>query len=402
MPQLLPAQLRHRGPGRIHPSLDIVRRAAQTLGDPQAGLTSVRIAGSNGKGSTAAMLEAILAAHEVRTGLYTSPHLVRVEERIRVAGRPLSPAVMSSCLERLEQFPDLTFFEALTLTAVLAFRRAQTEVAVLEVGIGGRWDATRIVPAVVAGLTNVGTDHRSWLGLSREEIAAHKGAALADATVAVLGPGVDEDIVPSLGASRAIAAGRLVRMTAGATDGAVADWGTGPVPVEVPLAGAHQVANLHLALALARAAADVGIAPPLDGPAVRRGLVNVSWPGRLSTHRVAGREVLLDCAHNAEGAAALAAHLERGRQRFNLLFSCLDDKPVVEMAARLQPLVGEVVVFELDDERAAPLDRLQSAFVGARTAGSALEGLGRLEDPVLATGSLRVVGALLEYRERGG
>jgi dihydrofolate synthase/folylpolyglutamate synthase len=372
------------------------------LGNPQRGLTSIRIAGSNGKGSTAALLEAILAAHEVRTGLYTSPHLVRVEERIRLAGRQISSAEMSACLERLERFPELTFFETLTLAAVLAFREAGIEVAVMEVGIGGRWDATGIAGSVVAGLTNVGSDHQSWLGFSREAIAAHKGAVLADATVGVLGPGVDEEILPSLGASRAIAAERLVRLSSGAAGAVEADWGDGPVPVTVPLAGSHQVANLHLALALARAAADVGIAPPLDGPAVRRGLASVSWPGRLSMHRVGGREVLLDCAHNAEGVTALTAYLESGQPRFNLLFSCLDDKPVAEMASRLQPLVGEVAVFELEDERAAPLDSLRSAFVGAHAARNALEGLGRLEDPVLATGSLRVVGALLEYGELGG
>ncbi len=402
MPHLLPAQLRRRGPGRIHPSLDAVRAAAQALGDPQRELASVRIAGSNGKGSTAAMLEAILTAHEVRAGLYTSPHLVRVEERIRVAGKPISPTAMSACLERLERFPELTFFETLTLAAVLAFREAGTEVAVLEVGIGGRWDATRIATSAVAGLTNIGTDHRSWLGSTREEIAAEKGAALTDVTVAVLGPNVDEAIVPSLGVPGAIPATELVRLTAGEMGGVEADWGDGAVPVEVPLAGAHQVANLHLALALARAAADIGIAPPLDGPAVRRGLAGVCWPARLSTHRVCGREILLDCAHNAEAVAALATYLEGRRRRFNLLFSCLDDKPVAQMAARLQPLVGEVVVFELDDERAAPLERLRAAFTGAREAASVLEGLEMLEDPVLAAGSLRVVGTLLEYGERGG
>ncbi|HHQ48980.1 MAG TPA: bifunctional folylpolyglutamate synthase/dihydrofolate synthase, partial [Acidobacteria bacterium] len=191
MPHLLPLRLASRSPGLIHPRLDLLRSAAADLGHPQAAIPTFRIAGTNGKGSTAAMLEAVFAAHGLATGLYTSPHLVRVEERIRVRGRDVDRSTLEAALDLLERYPELSFFETLTLAAWLIFRDAHLDAAILEVGLGGRWDATSIAPCAVAGLTNVGTDHGRWLGTDRHAIAREKAAALEGAEVAVAGPGVE-------------------------------------------------------------------------------------------------------------------------------------------------------------------------------------------------------------------
>ena len=163
----------------------------------------------------------------------------------------------------------------------------------------------------------------------------------------------------------------------------------------MPLAGDHQVQNLELALALAQGAVAAGLFPALELESVRRGLEDLEWPGRLSTHLVAGRKVLMDCAHNLEAAGALARELSTRTERYNLLFSCLEDKPLEGMAEVLRPLVNEVGVCSLADERAMPLHRLQAAFSGASATASPLEGLDRLADPVLAAGSVRLVGELL-------
>jgi dihydrofolate synthase/folylpolyglutamate synthase len=353
------------------------------------------VVGTNGKGSTAMMLERVLAAHRLDTALYTSPHLVRVEERLRIRGRMVTRPELEQGLERLAPFPDLTYFETLTAAALLLCASSGVGCAVLEAGMGGRWDATRVAASRVAGITNVGTDHGSWLGSDRAAIAADKGAALAAADIAVLGPGVDEEIVHCLDAPRAVRARDLVRLVPLAGHRVRAEWDGERVEVDVPLAGRHQLDNLHLALALARAATLAGLCPALRAEAVAEGLARVHWPGRLSRHRLQGREVLLDGAHNREAAEVLASHLAQSPVRYNLLFSCLDDKPVEAMVAALRPMVGQVVFCPLDDDRGMSLDRLVATSPDATAAADPWEALDLLADPVLATGSLRLVGSLL-------
>jgi len=337
----------------------------------------------------------VLAAHGLAVGLYTSPHLIRVEERIRIRGAPIAPDELERHLQVLERHPDLTFFETLTAAAFLAFAQAGLDVTVLEAGMGGRWDATRMAGSAIAGLTNVGSDHAEWLGERPEERAADKGAALAAARWPVLGEGVAPELVPHLGAGPFLDATRLVGLEPAPGRRLVLSWDDISTELVPPFAGRHQTANLRLAVALARCAADAGWIDRLRPAAVREGLARASWPGRLSVHRILGRRVLLDCAHNAEGAEALARYLADAPILYHLLFSCLADKPVEAMAASLRPHVGNIVVFELDDERAMPIDRLRAAFPEAEVAPSALGALQRLPDPVLAAGSIRVAGELL-------
>jgi dihydrofolate synthase/folylpolyglutamate synthase len=395
MHRLLPLSLERRHPARIRPQLARIREVLGALGDPQLRVPSALVVGTNGKGSTAAMLESVLAAHGLEVGLYTSPHLMRVEERIRINGSPIDAADLAAHLAALECYPDLTFFETLTAAAFLAFAGSGLDVVVLEAGMGGRWDATRVAGSLIAGLTNVGSDHAAWLGERVEERAADKGAALMAARFRVLGDGVAPEIVTHLGEGPFLSAAELIGLEPRPRGRLQLSWDDASIEVALPFPGAHQLANLRLALALARCAAGAGWIERLRPDAVRDGLARADWPGRLSLHRVLGRWMLVDCAHNLEGAEALARHLAQGPILYHLLFSCLDDKPVEAMARLLRPQVGNVVVFELDDERAMPLSRLRAAFPEAEAAPSVEAALERLPDPVLAAGSLRVVGELL-------
>jgi dihydrofolate synthase/folylpolyglutamate synthase len=395
MHRLLPLSLARRRPGRIRPQLDRIRHALAELGQPQAALPSILVVGTNGKGSTAAMAESMLAAHGLAVGLYTSPHLVQVEERIRIRGTPIDRAELERHLEVLDRFPELTFFETLTAAAFVAFAEAGLDCAVLEAGMGGRWDATRTAASAVAGLTNVGSDHAEWLGERAEDRAADKGAALTAARWGVLGEGVSPELIEHLGSGPFLEASHLIGLEPAPGGRLVLSWDGGSTEVVPPFVGRHQATNLRLAVALVRCAADAGWIDHLRPDAVRDGLARACWPGRLSAHRIVGRRVLLDCAHNAEGAEALARYLADAPMLYHLLFSCLEDKPVEAMAAALRPHVGNIVIAELDDDRAMPIDRLRAAFPEAEVAPSVLAALQRLPDPVLAAGSIRVAGELL-------
>ena len=401
MPQVLPLSLQGRRPGRIRPELGPLRRVLGRLGDPQLAVPSILVVGTNGKGSTAAMLEALLEANGVATGLTISPHLVSVEERIRLGGEANGRTRLEEYLERLAPHDDLTFFETLTSAAFLAFAEERVDVAILEAGMGGTWDATRVARSSVVGITNVGSDHAAWLGNEPADRARDKGAPLRSAAVAVIGPGLAPELLPALDAPNAVPASEMVELDPRNDGGVRVVWGESVFEIPVPLPGAHQIDNLHLALALARGAEASGMVPWLDPDSVARGLARVRWPGRLSEVCVGGRRILVDGAHNLEGAEALAEHLRRRSERRNLLFSCLDDKPLAAMARVLEPAVDAVVVCRLDDERAMPLDRLAGAFPGAVRAQDPLAGLQLLADPVVAAGSLRLVGALLEAAEGG-
>ena len=391
--------LEDRPQGRIRPRLEELRRVLALRGNPQLDFPSILVVGTNGKGSTAAMLDALLRAHGLKTGLFTSPHLVRVEERVQLNGAPVDETVFESVLEGLDEHSDLTFFETLTAAAFAVFSEAKVDVAVLEAGMGGSWDATRLAESAIAGLTNVGSDHAGWLGAELTDVARDKGRALAAADRAVIGSGVDDNLVVPLGAPSARRAQSLVRCSSIGRERVSASWSGRSSDFTLPLSGAYQRHNFELALALALEAAHARWVTPLEPSRVQAALDGMRWPGRLSVHRLNGREVLMDCAHNLEAARALAEHLNGIDCRYNLLFSCLEDKPVEAMAEVLRDCVGDVVVCALDDERAMPIERLAAAFAGAEVAENPLSGLERMNDPVLAAGSIRLVGALLAVAE---
>ncbi len=343
------------------------------------------------------MLERVLSAGGVKTGLATSPHLVQVHERIRVDGSEIGDDRLAAILDRLEAYPDLTFFETLTAAAFLHFAESGVQIAVLEAGMGGRWDASRAAGSAVAGLTNIGTDHGQWLGRRPEEIAGDKGAALAASDLGVYGPQVQSWVVKRLALPGVREASVLVKTRPSATPGIVqmrlsgSDW----IELGIPLEGEHQRGNLHLAMAMAEACRELGWIGPLIPERVVEALRGTRWPGRLSKTLVGDRSVLLDGAHNLEAVESLAAYLRKQPVRYNLVFACLDDKPVREMADVLRPVVGEVAVCPLEDPRSMPVEALLGAFPGAVAVPGPADAVAILGNPVLAAGSLRLVGALL-------
>jgi len=373
--------------------LDRMRRALARLGDPQARFTAVQIAGTNGKGSTAAMTEAVLRAAGLRTGLYSSPHLSRFTERIRIAGREVEGDRLAA-LDRLVVATEvpLTYFEVATALAFLAMAEAGVEVAVLETGLGGRLDAvTTCVPCATA-ITSIGLDHTGYLGTTLPEIAGEKAGIMKPGVPCFVGP------VPA-------AAGDALERAAAAVGAPLyqARREAFSMPTfPIALAGAHQRQNAALAVVLARMAGR-RLGRMIDDAALASGLAGVRWPGRCE--RV-GDDLLFDCAHNEDGARALAAALAElapGR-RVALAVSIVDDKDPAGMLAALAPVAAAVVTTRSDNPRALPaaaLAAVAARFFGDVTAcedpGAALVEARRRAGPgglVVVCGSMFLVGML--------
>lgn len=320
-------------PRGIRLELDRMRRACALRGDPQRDLRVVHVAGTNGKGSVAALTESALRAAGVRTGLYTSPHLHSFRERIRVSGEPLGKDDVASRLgairKTLEDAPELvlTFFEITTLLAFEAFRDAACDVVVIEVGLGGRFDATNVVESpLVTAITSIGLDHQAYLGETIEEIAFEKA-------------GIIKPHVPVVTGRLAGAAARVVAARA-ADLGAPLTITDGSRPFDrLGLDGAFQRENAAVAAALLDVLSARGV--PSD---IAAGFASVRWPGRLEM--VSGAPcVLFDAAHNLDGARALGAHLAslQRRGRRVLVFGAMADKDWRAMLGLLRAEVDEII-----------------------------------------------------------
>lgn len=388
------------GPQKIRPGLARTRALLASLGSPEASFRSVLIGGTNGKGSTAAALSAILTAAGVRTGLYTSPHLVRVTERVRVDDVDLSEARLSDALALVAAASPggalaPTYFEALTVAAFELFRRARVAVAVVEVGIGGRLDATNVLEPEVSVVTNVGADHLETLGPMLSDVARQKAGIFRRSQPA---------LTAASGVGLAVLHEEARRIGARLVEVAPTDRWDGVSP----LAGAHQRANRALAVAAARAFA------PLDEETIGRGLARTRWPGRLQrVSRLGRRPLLLDGAHNPEGAAALAAYLDAAglAGRVDLVFGGLADKDLAGVFAPLAARSRRVVLAPPPSPRAptpaalaARLGRrAEEAFPDLAAALRAVDAASRDGDetPILVAGSLFLVGAALALLESG-
>jgi dihydrofolate synthase / folylpolyglutamate synthase len=365
-------------------SLEEVRTLLGALGDPQLTFPSVLIAGTNGKGSTASTLASILTAAGHCTGLYTSPHLERPNERIRVDRHEIADDAFARLYFRVHDtaqelvlrghLPQLpSYFEILTALAFLYFAENKVEIAVLEVGMGGRLDATNIVEPRISIITDISLDHMEWLGATVSAIAREKAGILRRGGTMITLPQHPEanqvlgEVATELGV-RGINAAEF--MPAADTKGAyvVEAFGT-TVTVDSPLAGAHQQRNIALAIA-----ATVELARShgfgVTAAAVQDGIRQTRWPGRLERIAQGGVEWILDVAHNPAGAWALRAGL-RGILEVHsprtLIFSCLRDKPVEELAQILFPLFDHVIVTPIHTARAAAVEELLAA---AKTTGT--------------------------------
>ncbi|OHU99148.1 bifunctional tetrahydrofolate synthase/dihydrofolate synthase [Mycobacterium talmoniae] len=378
------------GETKIEPSLTRINALLDLLGSPQRAYPSIHVAGTNGKTSVARMVDALLTALHRRTGRTTSPHLQSAVERISIDGQPITPAQYVATYAEIEPFvqmvdaqsqadggPAMSKFEVLTGMAFAAFADAPVEVAVIEVGLGGRWDATNVVNAPVAVITPIGIDHVDYLGPDLAGIAAEKAGIIAKSegevdTVAVIGQQVPEVMEVLLShAVRADAAVARENSEFAVLDRTVAVGGQlltlqglGGVYPELflPLHGEHQAHNAALALAAVEAFFGAGAERQLDVDAVRAGFAAVTSPGRLERMRSAPT-VFIDAAHNPAGAAALAQALaaEFDFRYLVGVLSVLADKDVDGILAALEPAFDQVVVTHNGSPRALDVPELALA-----------------------------------------
>jgi dihydrofolate synthase/folylpolyglutamate synthase len=413
------------------------------LGSPHKQFPAVQIAGTNGKGSTAETLACICRAAGIRTGLFTSPHLVSITERIQINGEPISESDFACLTARVKETAELllkqgqlqtipTFFEQVTAIALLAFREAKIELAVLETGLGGRLDSTTAAGAEVVALTPIAMDHEEYLGHSLSEIAAEKAAIIRPGVTVIIGPqsaaaldviagrcerlGVEPRFVnkPEMSELDALPARYRERFCIISSEIAgISEEGrfcvtfkTGQASyqnIRLGLRGRHQIANVAIAIGLAEALRERGFA--ISRAAIVKGIENVRHPGRLEMW--AGRPpILFDGAHNPAAARALRDHLDEFVKRpVTMMFGAMRDKALAEMTAVLFPAAETLILTEFDNPRAATLDMLklavpdgldQSKVKYASSVGDALRMVKQMTSPnalLCVTGSLYLIGA---------
>jgi dihydrofolate synthase / folylpolyglutamate synthase len=366
--------------------LEHMRIVCAALDHPERAFESVIIAGTNGKGSVAAMASAALHAAGHRVGRYTSPHLERLEERFVVDESEIDTGALTSVAATvkgtveellatgaLEEPP--TFFEFATAMAFELFCQNRVAIAVLEVGLGGRLDATNVVSPLAAAITSIDFDHQAQLGHTIEEIAREKAGVIKPGVPVVCGPvpaaaeAVIRDVCAQRGAAF-IAAPAQVR-TEASTSGAVTFMSDRQElrDVRLALAGEHQIQNAAVAVCLLERVEARGI--PIGAGAIRSGLESARWPARLEHRTWHGAEVLIDAAHNPAGARALATHLDRiGWTAATLVFGAMRDKDVAGMIAALVPVSARVICVTARSPRAMPA--AQIAVLAQSVAGTAI------------------------------
>jgi dihydrofolate synthase/folylpolyglutamate synthase len=379
----------------IRPGLGRIRLLLRHLGRPERAAPAVIVAGTNGKGSTSATLASILGASGYRTGLYTSPHLVDLRERWMIGGAMIEPALLAEAIETLQQAARATgilptYFEALTVVAFIAFRLAGCEAVVLEVGMGGRLDATNVVHPVASLITPIGMDHTEYLGNTIRKIAAEKAGIIHRGAV-VLTSNRDPVVLGVL-RRRAARFGTELQIVHGDDS------------VTPPLAGPFQRDNIALATAAAHAL--VPTFPRITEATIAQGVATTRWRGRLERLRVGTKEIWIDGAHNAHAAAAIGPFIDRalGRPRL-LVFGIMADKDVRDVAATLFPLFDRILTTDPYPPRAVPAAQLASlagelgfeaaAIADPRDAFAAA--LASTEQVILVAGSLYLAGAAIEH-----
>lgn len=416
--------------------LTYVREMLAALGNPERRFPSVLIAGTNGKGSTGATLSSILRAAGYKTALYSSPHLVRINERIRVNGEAIADVEFSEIYDRVERTAQQlvhsgklpwhpSFFEMLTVMAFEYFASVGVEIAVLEVGMGGRLDATNVVDPLISVIGDVSLDHQKYLGDTIGEIAREKAGIIRENGLVVTLPQHPEanDVighsildhhatgisavkyVPPVSPGAAELLARSVASVPGRNRYPLAVMGE-EILVDSPLAGRHQLRNIALAIAAAEELAQFGF--KVTARQIERGIRETRWPGRFQVlpASIATNQhtMVLDVAHNPAGAWALRSALSETfpEHDFTIVFGAMRDKAIQEMADVLFPIAGHVVVTHIDNPRAASTQELLQA--GSRTgaamtaeesASAALTRAFDLAQPgdiVVVTGSIFLVG----------
>lgn len=406
--------------------LENIQALVAGLDHPEQTFGILHVAGTNGKGSVTAFAERALRSAGYRTGRYTSPHLVDLSERFAINGKAVASAVLRAAITRLQALVDRlieggalrgqpTFFEATTAIAFDLFREANVEVAVCEVGLGGRLDATNVVAPLVTAVTSIGFDHQQYLGNTLEEIAFEKAGIVKAGVPVVIGAMPHQ----ARATIAAVAAERSAPVIFAADDVEAMTDEQGRVRLSTPsrdygfvrlgLAGAHQVENARVAVRLLETAAERGLTMELHD--IVTGLSDVSWPGRLDRRSMNdGREILLDAAHNTSGVDALVDYLKAsGWQNLPLVFGAMADKDVEGMLHRLLPATGPVILTQASNSRALDarhaaalvrrIDPERSVLVHEQPR-EALDVAWRLSPRIVAAGSIFLIGDLLKEIDR--
>ncbi|HEY3396563.1 MAG TPA: folylpolyglutamate synthase/dihydrofolate synthase family protein [Armatimonadota bacterium] len=422
-------------------NLETIRALLTELGDPHRRFGVVHVAGTKGKGSTAALIEAALRASGYRTGLFTSPHLLSMRERIRLQGQPVTAEqivatvnMLVPIVERLKQRPELnppSFFELYTAMAFVAFAQAQVEIAVIETGLGGRLDATNVVSPLVTAITTVGRDHTEILGDTLAQIAHEKAGIIkpgvplalaaqepeAEAVILRRAEELGARVLPAPACRLAAPPAPLAPTAAhhfygpdepapGGQEVVLDSAAYGPLPVHLPLPGRHQRGNLALAWATLELLRERGYGvSPRDFAA---GVAGLRWPGRFEVLESAPW-LVLDCAHNVPSLRALAHTLPEALEydRLILIFGMSADKEIAESAAEIAPLADVVILTQALMPRALWASELAKTTWHlwrptphvAWTTREALAQARKLAGPrdcICVTGSIFVVGEALE------
>ena len=364
----------------IDPTLDRVKLALDILGDPQNSYPSIHITGTNGKTSTSRMIDSLLTAFGMKTGRFTSPHLLDVRERISLEGHPITREGFVRAWEDVAPYigmvdersaqeggPRLSFFEVFTIMAYAAFADYPVDAAVVEVGMGGRWDATNVIDAGVAVITPIALDHTKWLGSTIEEIAREKAGIIKPGQVVVIMQ--QEEAVLDILLEQARSVDAIARVEGRDFEVVDRQMGVGGQMVTirtpsavyedvfVPLFGEYQAHNA--AAAVVAVEAFMG-GRGLDGRIVEQGLMNASSPGRMQVVRHSPT-IIVDAAHNPAGAATLREAVESSFAfaRIAGVYSAMGDKDVEGVLSEVEPFVDHLVVTQMPGERAADLARLE-------------------------------------------
>ncbi len=371
--------------------LDRIRLVLAALGNPQDSFRSIHVAGTNGKGSTCAMIDAGLRTAGIRTGLFTSPHLIEPTERIVIDGMPVTPRQFERAFDAVHKVagePHPTYFETVTAMGFWLFREMRVETAVIETGLGGRLDATNILNPVLTVITPIDFDHEAYLGGTIESIATEKAGILKPGVPAIFAKQRPEaQIVLE---NRATELNIPVKRTSEfeVRDLHVTARDSEFSGLRCPLAGEHQVEN---AIAAALALESIGVSP--------KGIEHATWPGRLEQISP-NPDIILDGAHNPAGARALASYLERfyKNRKIWMIYGAMRDKAVDEMAGILFPLAAELVLTAPNNARALRPEALHELAGRGRIAmdiSAAIEFVHahiQEDDVVIITGSLFLVG----------
>jgi dihydrofolate synthase/folylpolyglutamate synthase len=377
--------------------LETTRKLAALAGNPQEKLRFIHVAGTNGKGSTCAMLESIYRAANLRVGLYTSPHLVSFRERIQLNRHRISEADVARLVGEMQsqlKTENPTFFEFVTAMALRYFAEQRCDLVIWETGLGGRLDATNIVTPLASVITNIGFDHQQWLGDTLAKIAGEKAG--------IIKPGVP--VVTTTEVPEALAVIEETAQRSNAQLIKVERTSRLLTAIEaLPLPGEHQRLNAALAVATVNALQE---RIPVSHEAIRTGLEAVNWPGRFQVIQCGAQTFVLDGAHNPDGARCLRAALQ---QRFPslrpaLVLGVMADKDCAAICQKLAPLASRIAVVPLSSERGAKpanlasMCRLAHPQAPLATCSSLAEALETfaVEALVVVTGSLYLIGEALE------